>query len=86
MFDIAVIMALLVGIGSLLTNVGFPKKFMPIINLVLGLVAGITLMADYSIQEQIVNGLALGLGASGLYDLSKPITKTFSEKKEAEKN
>lgn len=58
--------ALIIGISALLTNLGFNKKLIPIVNLVLGLVAGIALNQS-DILKGVFIGLAVGLSASGLY-------------------
>lgn len=57
---------LIIGIAELIKKLGFNPKFIPIINLVLGLVAGIGLNTD-DIIKGIFVGLAVGLSASGLY-------------------
>jgi len=57
---------LIMGIAELIKNLGFNPKFIPVINLILGLVAGIGLNTD-DIVKGIFVGLAVGLSASGLY-------------------
>jgi len=57
---------LIMGIAELIKNLGFNPKFIPVVNLVLGLVAGIGLNTD-DIVKGIFVGLAVGLSASGLY-------------------
>lgn len=58
--------ALIIGIAELIKRLGFNPKFIPIINLALGLVAGIGLNTE-DIGKGIFVGLAVGLSASGLY-------------------
>lgn len=57
---------LIIGISELIKGLGFNPKFIPVINLVLGLVSGIVLNAD-DVMRGIFVGLAVGLSASGLY-------------------
>lgn len=57
---------LIIGIAEMIKGLGFNAKFIPVINLILGLVAGIALNAD-DIMKGIFVGLAVGLSASGLY-------------------
>lgn len=57
---------LIIGIAELIKGLGFNPKFIPVINLVLGLVAGIALNTG-DIMQGIFAGLAVGLSASGLY-------------------
>ncbi len=47
------------------------KKFIPLINLTLGIAGGI-LYSD-NLKEGILNGIILGLSASGLYSTAKNI-------------
>ena len=66
--------ALIMGIAELLKKVGFNAKFIPVINVVLGLVAGISLNpAD--IMAGIFTGLAVGLSAGGLYSGAKNVNE-----------
>lgn len=64
--------ALIMGIAELLKKVGFNVKFIPIVNVVLGLVAGVVLNQN-DVIEGIFTGLAVGLSASGLYSGTKNI-------------
>ena len=57
---------LIMGIAELLKGLGFNAKFVPIVNLVLGLAAGIILNQD-DVLKGVFTGLAVGLSASGLY-------------------
>ena len=62
--------ALIMGIAELLKKVGFNAKFIPVVNVVLGLVAGIALNPG-DIMAGIFTGLAVGLSAGGLYSGTK---------------
>jgi len=57
---------LIMGIAELLKGLGFNPKFIPVINLILGLAAGIGLNTG-DIVKGIFVGTAVGLSASGLY-------------------
>jgi len=57
---------LILGISSVLIQLGFNKKFIPLVNLILGLVSGIALNPT-DIKQGIFVGLAVGLSVSGLY-------------------
>lgn len=59
-------MFLIMGIAELIKGLGFNPKFIPVVNLILGLVAGIGLNTD-DVIKGIFIGLAVGLSASGLY-------------------
>lgn len=69
MFELAIIVAIITGLGQVAKQF-VPTKFMPIVSLVFGVVAGVTLV-EGSIQEQIFVGIAMGLAASGLFDIAK---------------
>jgi uncharacterized spore protein YtfJ len=73
MFELAIIVAVITGVGQVVKNF-VPSKFMPIVSLILGAAAGIAFV-DASLQEQIFVGLAMGLAASGLFDIAKLPTK-----------
>ncbi|MED4841534.1 holin [Weizmannia sp. CD-2023] len=75
MFSVAVIVAVIVGIGQLAKGLNMPTKFIPLLSLVLGIVAGIFLVDATSIQEHIFNGIMIGLSAAGLFDQTKIVTK-----------
>lgn len=69
MIDLAIIVAVIVGLGQVLKSF-IPSKFMPLVSLGLGIVAGIGYV-DGSIHEQIFIGIAMGLAASGAFDVAK---------------
>lgn len=71
MFELSVVVALIVAVGQVAKKY-IPKKFMPLVSLGLGVIAGFTgfIPAD-TIQEQILYGVAIGLTANGTFDLSK---------------
>ncbi len=63
---------LIMGIAELLKNVGFNTKFIPVVNVVLGLVAGVALSPN-DVMAGIFTGLAVGLSAGGLYSGAKNV-------------
>lgn len=63
---------LIIGIAELLKGIGFNAKFIPVVNVILGLVAGIALNTS-DIMAGIFTGLAVGLSASGLYSGAKNV-------------
>ena len=70
MFELAVIVAVIIGVGQVIKEY-VPNKFMPLVSLGLGLVAGFLFVDVGTIQERIFVGLAMGLSASGLFDIAK---------------
>jgi NhaP-type Na+/H+ or K+/H+ antiporter len=75
MFEIGIILAVIVALSQLAKNLGTPAKFIPLVNIVLGLAAGLFVLDIQTVQEQIMTGLMIGLSASGLFDQTKVVTK-----------
>jgi uncharacterized membrane protein YfbV (UPF0208 family) len=69
MIDYAVIVTLIVGLTEIFKRY-LPSKFMPIVALIFGIVAGL-FYVDGDIKTQIFVGIALGLASSGLFDVAK---------------
>ena len=70
--------ALIIGIAELMNRVGCPTRYIPLIDLGLGLVSGICiygLSMGYGTAESIVLGIALGLSACGLFSGIKNVTE-----------
>ncbi len=64
--------ALIVALGQMLKSVGIDSRYMPVVTLVLGLVLNVAYRASTGVVvgtwfDAVVQGLALGLSASGLY-------------------
>lgn len=61
------IVPLVVGLSEILKRFGLNIKFVPIVNLVMGLAIGILLLNPTNIRAGMIQGLFIGLSASGLY-------------------
>lgn len=80
MFDIALIVGVVIAVTQLIKNLEFmSKKYLPIVSLLLGLVAGL-FYVNGNLQEQIMYGVMIGLSAAGLFDQSKIVTKKGANK------
>lgn len=70
MFDIQVFgvsaVGAIVGIVDLLKELGFPKKYAPVVAIVLGVLTGIFLV-DHDFVKGLIDGLSLGLSAVGVH-------------------
>lgn len=72
--------ALIMALAELIKSLGCPTKFIPLIDLVLGIISGICvfgLMQGMGIANGIMIGLALGLSACGLYSGIKNVTEAI---------
>lgn len=62
--------ALIIAIVEVIKGLGFPTKYLPIIDLVLGILSGVLvygLMLNVGIGYGLILGIALGLSACGLF-------------------
>lgn len=73
---------LIIAINALLTTIGMPKRFAPIVNIVLGFLALPEALELLPIYPSIIACLIVGLTAGGFYDLGKSNVKTVLDKKE----
>lgn len=74
MLDYALIVTVIIGITELIKQAipdkfSYLKKFIPIVSLALGVVGGIVYV-DEVLRTQVFIGLAMGLAASGLFDIA----------------
>jgi len=78
MLQVATLVPIIVGISQVVKNTGFPSKFIPLLNLVLGI--GLTFLSFDGLawHEQVIQGLMVGLSACGIYDQSKSLQPTFT--------
>ncbi|MCR4436352.1 MAG: hypothetical protein QHH06_04635 [Clostridiales bacterium] len=73
---------IIIGLGQIARNMGFPAKFLPLLNLFLGFAASFLFSYASDIKTVIIQGLFLGLGASGLYSGTKNVIEGIKEKKD----
>lgn len=62
---------LLIAVIAMLTTLGLPKRFAPVISVALGVVVGIIYLAPGDIKQGVLIGMALGLSSVGLYSGTK---------------
>lgn len=70
--------ALVIGLAELCKKVGCPTKYIPLIDLGLGLMGGLAVFGfelGYGTLKGIMIGLAIGLSACGLFSGIKNLTK-----------
>lgn len=78
----AAIVALIIGLAEIFKKAGLPAKFIPILDVVLGIVSGICvygLMMKLDIANGILVGVAMGLSACGLFSGIKNVAEGFKD-------
>ena len=76
--------ALVMALAELFKRCGCDSKYIPIVDVVLGLISGLgvfCLMLHYSVIESVILGLAIGLSACGLFSGVKNITQDVNVNK-----
>ena len=69
---------LIIGIAEIIKRIGLPTRFIPLVDLALGLISGIcvyVLTKGYEWASGIMIGLAIGLSACGLFSGIKNLTE-----------
>lgn len=77
--DIAFMTGIVMALAELLKRLGVPKKFVPIGDLILGLIAGFVYVAPGDPRTAILAGLIIGLSSAGLYSGAKNIVQGISK-------
>lgn len=70
LFTPAAQVAIIVGLAELIKKLGCPTRFIPLIDVALGIISGVCVYGiaqGQGIVESILIGLALGLTACGLF-------------------
>lgn len=75
MIETGVFILILIGISQVARELGLKTKFIPLFNLVLGITLSAFFMAELGLRDSVLQGLIIGLSASGLFDQSKLWTK-----------
>ncbi|EOO77700.1 hypothetical protein [Bacillus nitratireducens] len=74
MVSLAVMIGIVVGLSQIVKTVGLQTKYVPLLNLTLGIVLGV-LFLDGDIKTNVFQGIIIGLSASGLFDHTKILKK-----------
>ncbi|MBQ2581312.1 MAG: hypothetical protein II574_06760, partial [Ruminococcus sp.] len=70
--------ALVIGLAELCKKIGCPTKYIPLIDLGLGLMGGLAVFGfelGYGALKGVMIGLAMGLSACGLFSGAKNLMK-----------
>ena len=68
------IVPLIVGLSEVVKRLGVPSKFLPLLNIVLGLAAGLIFLNPGDLKAGVIQGLYIGLSAGGLFSGVKHLT------------
>ncbi|MCU5683904.1 holin [Bacillus wiedmannii] len=79
MIEISVIIAVVVGLSQIAKTIGLQTKYVPLLNLTLGIVLGVLFLGG-DIKTNVFQGIIIGLSASGLFDHTKIIKKNADVK------
>ncbi|MDM5436157.1 holin [Bacillus hominis] len=79
MGSLAVIIGIVVGLSQIAKTIGLQTKYVPLLNLTLGIVLGV-LFLDGDIKVNVFQGIIIGLSASGLFDHTKIMKKDVDAK------
>ena len=74
MLEIGVVLAIIIAIGQF-AKMYIDNKYVPLVTLVIGLIAGYFYLPHVDVREAIVNGVMVALTANGMFDMSKIVTK-----------
>ena len=79
MFEITVMIGIVVGLSQIGKTIGLQTKYVPLLNLTLGIMLGVLFLSQ-DIKKNILQGMIIGLSASGLFDHKKIIKKDDNRK------
>ncbi|MFC8055356.1 holin [Bacillus cereus] len=79
MVSLAVMIGIVVGLSQIAKTMGSQTKYIPLLNLTLGIVLGV-LFLDGDIKTNVFQGIIIGLSASGLFDHTKIMKKDVDSK------
>lgn len=72
--------ALIIALAEVAKNLGVNKKYIPLLDLVIGLIGSFFIYQDLTVIYRVLVGIALGLSACGLFS---GIKNTYESIKEA---
>jgi len=71
MLDITILVALTVGLVEVVKGLGIPKKYIPLVAIVIGVTFAIVGNISGELIVNITTGLGIGLASCGLFDFTK---------------
>ena len=83
MIELGVIISIVIALSEIVKHMGFPVRFIPVINILLGIIAMFIWNEDHW-KTNLLNGLIAGLTASGLFSGAKNMYIQVTEKDKEE--
>ena len=77
--EISLIIGVIIALAELLKKVGINAKYIPIADLILGLVAGFVYLYPGDVKMAVLYGIIAGLSAAGLYSGVKNVSQGISK-------
>jgi hypothetical protein len=71
--------ALIIALAEVAKNLGVNKKYIPLLDLVIGLIGSFFIYQDLTMVYRVLVGIALGLSACGLFSGVKNTYESFKE-------
>lgn len=75
--NLSLIVAVTIGLSEGAKSLGLKVKYVPILNLLLGIAGGIVYVNPGDIKTGIFTGIIIGLTSSGLYSGVKNVSENF---------
>lgn len=83
MFEMATMVAVIMALGELIKRQEYvSSKYIPIITMGLGIIAGIVYIPHSTIAEGVMNGIIAGLTSNGVYSLGKGVLTAGKSKED----
>lgn len=72
-YDNGVLIAVIVALGEFFKKAGLNPKYVPILNLLFGIIGGVVYLNPADLKIGILEGLIMGLTAGGFYSSIKNV-------------
>lgn len=69
------LIAVVMGVSELMKCTGINQKFIPLLNMVTGVIGGVLYLSPHNLKLGILQGVVLGLTAGGFYSGAKNVTE-----------
>ncbi|WP_002150863.1 hypothetical protein [Bacillus cereus] len=79
MIEITTMIGVVIGLSQVVKTIGLQTKYIPLFNLTLGITLGVLFLSQ-DIKSNILQGIIMGLSASGLFDHTKIMKKDDNRK------